>query len=127
MGIVAAALRGGLLAPRDIGHAALHPPNDHPHSPASLAAGGGCGALRRRPDPPASGHCPRGGRAPASSGAQRSEVTAHRGSARNVGTVEPPPAVTLTSASVEMRVRHPCMNEPNATYGFVSSIRSMTC
>ena len=36
------------------------------------------------------------------------------GAGLDVLSVEPPPAVTLTSGSVEMRVKQPCMNEPKA-------------
>ena len=42
----------------------------------------------------------------------------------NVGTLDPPPAVTLRSAAVESRERQPSTYLPYATYGAVSSIRS---
>ena len=41
-----------------------------------------------------------------------------------VGTVEPPPAVTLTSVAVETRVKQPSANAPSKTKGAVSVIRS---
>src|SRR5207248_11025109 len=46
---------------------------------------------------------------------------------KNVGTVEPQPAVTFNSASVEMRVKHPSIVAPKATNGSVSSMRSIRC
>ena len=46
-----------------------------------------------------------------------------RPSIKNVGTVLPPPALTFNNASVEIRVRQPCMWAPKATNGLVSNIR----
>src|SRR5262245_61678634 len=51
----------------------------------------------------------------------------HRGSITNVGTVDPPPAVTFKSGSVLTRVRHPAPYSPSTTYGAVSTIRSPVC
>src|SRR5690348_4691378 len=47
-----------------------------------------------------------------------------RFSTTNVGTVDPPPAVTLSSAAVESRVRQPSTDSPWAMKGAVSSMRS---
>src|SRR5690606_7104426 len=48
----------------------------------------------------------------------------HRGSTTNVGTVDPPPAVTLTRVEVLIRVRVPSTRAPCQQNGAVSTIRS---
>src|SRR5690606_20204779 len=48
-----------------------------------------------------------------------------RGSTTNTGTVLPPPAVTLSSAAVESRVRQPSIAAPCSMNGAVSCIRSI--
>src|SRR5262249_26547302 len=53
------------------------------------------------------------------------EIGFHRGSMTRVGTAEPPPAVTLSSGSVAIRVRQPSTWSPWQTYGAVLSMRSL--
>src|SRR5690348_5818207 len=56
--------------------------------------------------------------------AERQRGRLHRGSTSMVGTWEPPPAVTLTSAAVDRRDRQPSTYVPWQAKGSVSRIRS---
>ena len=48
----------------------------------------------------------------------------YRGATMKLGTCDPPPAVTLSSAAVDSRESSPSTTCPSVTYGAVSIIRS---
>src|SRR5258707_6640863 len=59
--------------------------------------------------------------------AERERGRLHRGSTSMVGTWDPPPAVTLTSAAVDRRERQPSTYAPWQANGSVSRMRSAIC